>query len=303
VTARRRLAVATGVACSVAIVACGLGPGPSIGAVELTVTRDYGTERLLQRTDRDASESETAMRLLDRNADVSTRYGGGFVQSLNGIAGDQNDGRFFDWFFYVNGVESPIGAAEYTLHGGDRVWWDYRDWTAAMRVPAVVGSFPEPFLHGYEGRRHPVRVSCFAAGPACSLVRARLRAQGVGLGVGEGDPIRVLVGPWKALHEDQPAALLERGPAESGVFVEFEPVAEGFALTPLDVEGDAGPILRRRAGLLAAVRDGDQPPAWLVTGTDRAGTRAAARALDPLELRDRYALAIGHGTRIPVPLP
>ena len=302
-TARRRLAVATGVACSVAIVACGLGPGPSIGAVELTVTRDYGTERLLRHTDRDASESETAMRLLDRNADISTRYGGGFVQSLNGIAGDQHGGRFFDWFFYVNGVESSIGAAEYSLHGGDRVWWDYRDWTAAMRVPAVVGSFPEPFLHGYAGRRHPVRVSCFAAGPACSVVRERLRGQGVVLGDGGGDPIRVLVGPWKALHDDQAAALLDRGPAESGVFAEFEPGAEHFALTPLDVEGGAGPALRRGAGLLAAVRDGEQPPTWLVTGTDGAGTGAAARALDPLELRDRYALAITRGRRIPVPLP
>ena len=29
-----------------------------------------------------------------------------------------------------------------------------------MRVPAVVGSFPEPFLHGSEGKRFPVRLDC-----------------------------------------------------------------------------------------------------------------------------------------------
>ena len=40
-----------------------------------------------------------------------------------------------DWFFFVNGVESEVGAAEYELSPGDRVQWDYRDWDTAMRVP------------------------------------------------------------------------------------------------------------------------------------------------------------------------
>ena len=62
--------------------------------------------------------------------------------------GSQSGGRSSDWFFYVNGIESPIGSAQFDLSGGDRIWWDYRDWTAAMRVPAVVGSWPEPFVHG-----------------------------------------------------------------------------------------------------------------------------------------------------------
>ena len=35
---------------------------------------------------------------------------------------------------------------------GDRVQWDFRDWGAAMRVPAIVGAFPEPFLQRAQGR-------------------------------------------------------------------------------------------------------------------------------------------------------
>ena len=85
---------------------------------------------------------------------MTTRYGGGFVQSIDGLAGSQSGGRSSDWFFYVNGIESPIGSAQFDLSGGDRIWWDYRDWTAAMRVPAVVGSWPEPFVHGFQGKRY-----------------------------------------------------------------------------------------------------------------------------------------------------
>ena len=135
-----------------AVAGCGLGPGKDEGEVELTVTRDYGSTFMLQNSD-SIRESDTVLRVLDRNSDITTRYGGGFIQSIDGLAGGQSGGRRSDWFFYVNGVESPIGSAEYDPSGGDRIWWDYRDWTAAMRVPTVVGSWPEPFLHGFQGHR------------------------------------------------------------------------------------------------------------------------------------------------------
>ena len=299
-TAYRSLAAAIGLLCALVAAGCGLGPGPSVGEVQLTVTRDYGTEVLLQRSESDAAESETAMRLVDRSADISTRYDGGFVQSIDGLAGESRGGRRFDWFFYVNGVESSVGAAEYPLHGGDRVWWDYRDWTAAMRVPAVVGSYPEPFLHGYQGRRHPVQVKCLAGGTACRLARTRLAAAGVGRG--DGDPIRVLVGPWNRLRADAAAALIERGPAESGVFADFVRADRSWRLQPLDVEGDpAGPP--QVGGLVAATRDGDDPPTWVITGTGPAYTAAAARLLDAGDLRDRYAVATSGGRPTSLPVP
>jgi uncharacterized protein DUF4430 len=300
VTIRRRPAAAIALTAALAAAGCGLGPGPSVGDVQLTVTRDYGSDALLERSESDAPESETAMRVLDRSADISTRYGGRFVQSVDGIAGETRGGRRYDWFFYVNGVESPVGAAEYPLHGGYRVWWDYRDWTAAMRVPAVVGSYPEPFLHGYQGRRHPVRVRCLGGGSACRLVRTRLRAAGARRG--GGDPIRVLVGPWNRLRADPAAALIERGPADSGVFADFVPGRGSWRLQPLDVEGGlAGPP--RPAGLVAATRDGDDPPTWVITGTGPADVAAAARLLDAADLRDRYAVATSRGRPRPLPEP
>jgi len=240
------------------------------------------------------------MRLLDRNADISTRYGGRFVQSVDGLQGRSSGSRSFDWFFYVDGVESPVGAADYPLHAGYRVWWDYRDWTAAMRVPAVVGSFPEPFRDGYEGKRHPLRVLCRGGGNACSLAKERLPAAGAGKAA--GDPIRVLVGPWQRVRSDPAAALIDKGPADSGVFGGFVDRAGSWLLQPLDAAGrPAGSP--RSAGLVAATRDGDDPPTWVVTGTGPADVAAAARLLDAGDLRDRYAVATGGGNPTALPVP
>ena len=86
-SAARILAAALAL-CAAAAAGCGLGPGKDEGDVDLTVTRDYGTKVMLQKTD-SIRESDTVLRLLDRNAEITTRYGGGFIQSIDGLAGAQ----------------------------------------------------------------------------------------------------------------------------------------------------------------------------------------------------------------------
>src|SRR4051794_31861536 len=112
------LAAATALACAAAVAGCGLGPGASSsGTATLTVTRDFGSQTLLEASDENPPSSETVIRLLDDDADIATRYGGGFVQSIDGLAGTGSS----DWFFYVNGTESPVGAADVHVEGGDRI--------------------------------------------------------------------------------------------------------------------------------------------------------------------------------------
>ena len=50
------------------------------------------------------------MRVLQRNAKVTTRFGGDFVQAIDGISGGRRDGRPVDWFIYVNGILTDQGA-------------------------------------------------------------------------------------------------------------------------------------------------------------------------------------------------
>jgi uncharacterized protein DUF4430 len=291
---------------ALAATGCGFGAGADVGEVSLTVTRDYGAQRLLAPVHEEATESDTVMRLLDRSADISTRYGGGFVSSIDGLSEASRDGRRYDWFFYVDGVESSVGAADFPLRGGDAIWWDYRAWSAAEGVPAVVGSWPQPLSGGYEGEWHPVAVECRGAGAACGLVRSRLAAAGVEAVAGAPQgAIRVLVGPWSRLRGDPAAAQLDAGPQVSGVFAEFAaaPGAPGgVALRALDEGGAIARELGPGAGLVAATRRYEAPPVWLVTGATAGATRAAAGLLDAAHLRDHYAVAIEDGREMPLPL-
>lgn len=291
-------------AATLAAAGCGFGPGAEVGEVSLTVTRDYGTEQVQPPTSGEASESDTVMRVLDREAKISTRYSGGFVQAVDGLEADERFGHSLDWFFYVNGVESPVGAADFALHGGEAIWWDYRNWSAAERVPAVVGSWPQPLLDGYEGKSHPVKLECRGAGAACGAVRRRLGAAGIDLPAADSsdDAIRVLVGPWARLRDDPALAQLEQGPQVSGIFADFTPDAGGYRLRGLDEAGRPAHAFGPDAGLVAATRRFDAPPVWLVSGATVAGTLAAAGLLDAAHLRDRYAVATegGRGTPLPV---
>ncbi len=270
---------------------CGLGPGEGVDEAELTVTQDYGNEPVLHRQLGDLNESDTVMRALEGSAKITTRYGGGFVQSIEGQEGEGSGDSSRDWFFFVNGVESTVGAADYPLHGGESIWWDYRNWSAAMRVPAVVGSWPQPFLDGYDGKARPVAVECLGGGSACAEVEERL--EDAGASVASGSPsgaIRVLVGPWAKVREDPAAAQIEDGSQASGVFADFYREGGGYHLTGLNREGETRFYFGVAAGLVAATRRYEAPPTWLVTGATNRGVHAAAGALNAADLRDHYAV-------------
>lgn len=124
---------------------CGSG---GRGRATLWVTRDRGHTVLVVKS---VPAGLTAMQALARGAAITTRYGGRFVQSIQGIAGSLTAQR--DWFWWVNGIEGDRSASEYRLRPGDVEWWDYRDWGRyGEHVPVIVGAFPEPFLHGYDGK-------------------------------------------------------------------------------------------------------------------------------------------------------
>ncbi len=286
----------------------GGGPGKGAEGVQQRVTRDFGRENMGESRVGTAPEGETAMRFLQREFEVETRYGGGFVQSIEGYAGGRRDGRPVDWFYYVNGIEAGGGAAARALAAGDRVWWDLHDWGAVMRVPAVVGSFPEPFLSGVEGKRLPVRMDCAAGSERlCEEVTTRLEGAGITAvarsslqGPGGEEVLRLVVGPWSAVRIDPSIRQLEAEPRASGVFARFR--QGGRRLEIFDERGKAVRSLQAGAGLVAATRYEGELPTWVVTGTDAVGAAAAAGAMEEEILDERFAVAVEDGKPVGLPV-
>jgi hypothetical protein len=250
---------------------CGVGQTGHQAPVKITITRDLGT---------------VVMR------EAQAKSGAKLGALLRGQPGGQR---------WVNGVAA---GAETIVHGGDRVWADVA--AAGARTPAVVGSFPEPFLHGIDGKRLPVRIECAdARGPACRQVADGLAAFDVpaargGLQTARApETLRVLVGPWTALRLDPAANALEHGPRASGVYARMAP--DGRTIAVLSADGRIARTLGAGSGLVAAAKRPDERPVWVVTGTDAAGVASAARAFEEGTLEHRFALAVSKD--LPVVLP
>jgi hypothetical protein len=189
------------------------------GDATLWVTHERGAEVVV---DTDVRSGISAIAALDGAADVETRYGGRYVQSVNGVKGSLDDQH--DWFYFLNGIEPDRGGAEVKLRPGDILWWDYRDWGEEIRRPVVVGAFPEPFLHGWDGKRRPAQVSA----PAELDAEADALLETLGGAEGEGEP---------------------------NVFeVEIRTDADGADLTAGRGDANGAPVTFKLAGSLAAVR-------------------------------------------------
>lgn len=282
------LASATVAAAASALIAgCGFGPGGDLGRAEVLITRDYGRV-VMFRGEEAVNESDDAMRLLTRSAGrVETRYGGGFVESIDGYGSESGQAGSTDWFFFLDGVESPVGALDAKVQPGQSVWWDRRNWWAAMHVPAVVGSWPRPFSTA----SGPVEVQCqMKSQSACEGIERDIERTGADTRVrqadGSSEPLRVLVGSWSRLRSDPAARALEGGPSTSGVYARLERRDGHWLIQALDDSGQ--PSGRAfQGGLVAAVSDQTGHVTWIVAGTDDASVPGN---LEESALGRRYAV-------------
>ncbi|HEY1480506.1 MAG TPA: DUF4430 domain-containing protein [Gaiellales bacterium] len=249
----------------------------------IVVTRDLGDRSLL---DARVAPGQTVMAALQGIAKVSTRYGGRFVESIDGVSGSLRETA--DWTYFVNGLEARVGATDVKLHTGDRVWWDFRPWADLPTVPAVVGSFPEPFVHGTGRSTVEVRGS--------TALMATLRGDGARVGSATSH-WRVLVGSDAALRADAAYRSATASPLAAGVIV---------SMRAGRVVGYVGHrtlvALPTARAAIFAIRTGGGATLY-VAGVDAAAARDAARslALHPALVRDRYAVALDARGRVVTP--
>jgi len=121
--------------------------------VTIIATEDFGASILFDE-ELIIESGESSMDVLQKVAAVTTTYGGGYVGSINGIKSQYSseNGEKEDWLYFINGMLASVGAAQYKPHPGDIIHWDFHDWSSNRAVTAIIGEYPEPFLHGYNGK-------------------------------------------------------------------------------------------------------------------------------------------------------
>jgi len=175
------IAVALAVTSLFAILLCGCQSQPS-GEIEVKVivTRNFGNELMLDESVV-LDDGANALDALEIVATVETKYGGGFIEAINGIRSQYSQGKAKkDWFFYMNGMSANVGLMDYELSEGDVEHWDFHDWSFHAFIPAIIGDFPQPFVGGYQGKNRPaIVVYDEGFGDAASDLAGELAKMGV----------------------------------------------------------------------------------------------------------------------------
>lgn len=283
--------------------------------VQVVVTRDFGQQVLLDTTIQ-VPQGCSALAALKQVADVKTAYGGGFVNSINGLSSQYSGGQAkqYDWLVYLNGIQSNTGALDYTMRHGDIQRWDYHRWNFRTFIPAIVGDFPEPFLHGYKGQVKPT-IIVYDGGfeqnaeeledTLIDLGVASVSSQPIGelgdsdkrnanliiIGYSDGEMIAEMNSAWNKM----------------GFFARFE---EG-GLNVYTGTGEQAAQYGPGTGIIQATQSPWNPKGtgvcenvvWMVSGTDGAGIEAAVEALitRPSEMQHAFAVVVADGQIIKVP--
>ncbi|WP_058485479.1 DUF4430 domain-containing protein [Defluviitalea phaphyphila] len=132
------------------LVSCGqIKDEKSSGKVNFIISKNFGNQ-IIDNKFLEYKENYTVIDYLEENFEIETAYGGGFVNSINGIESgftNKTNKEQLDWFYYVNGNLANIGANEYVLSSEDVVIWDYHSWGNDNYVSNIIGAYPINFIN------------------------------------------------------------------------------------------------------------------------------------------------------------
>jgi hypothetical protein len=290
------------------------GNGEKGKKATLLVTRDFGSKKIFHEKC-EIPKGGTVMDLLEANLEINTEYGGGFVSEINGFKMEKGglSGKRHDWFYYINGICTDMGADGYQLRAGEAVWWDYHVWESMGSAnSAVIGCYPEPFAHGYRGT---VKATTIMSSPEnkglAQRLQKALKAKAVktvylsGLDSGKLEkrqgPVLVM-GEWRELEKINYLNGLNQAYRKTGMGVHF--TDSGMEL--LGYNGKVNKTIQGSAAVIAATGEGlgDDSPLWWIAATDRAGLEQAVNiiAKTPEKITGMYSGAVVSGKIMRLPL-
>lgn len=294
-------------------------PSPAVSTaiteVRIVATQNFGQELMFDEVV-ELRGTMCAMDALKQVAEIETAYGGGFVNAINGVHSQYTGSRTAnkDWFIYANGLLTNVGALDYTLHPGDVGHWDFHDWSFHAFIPAIIGDFPEPFVHGYEGKFCPtIVVYEHNLREDADAVAIKLSQLGV-------ESISTKSVDELSEHEKESCNLLLLGNMDCELISELNQVWKrlGFfarfeegKLVVLNPKGEVAAEYGAGSGLIQATQSLWNPKGigvcenvvWMVSGTNEVGVRNAVDTLigHHSEFQYAYAVVIVDGKAIKVP--
>jgi len=282
--------------------------------VSLIISKDFGGQTLVEKQVA-IQKDWTVIDLLESTARITTKWDGSFVNSLEGLEADNGGilGNKRDWFYFVNGICADVGASGYDLKAGEVVWWDYHAWkNMGSTNSAVIGCYPEPFIHGYRGKVGPTTIISSAdnlnlAGNLQKAIKNRGVAS-VNLAELNNNLLEnrqvptILIVTWNEVKQLAWLESFNKAYRKTGVSVHF--TDQGLEL--LDYNGDVAQTINGSAGVIVASGSGlgDANPLWLLVGTDQQGLQQAVDLLvsNPQKIVKCYNAAVVSGELIRLPL-
>lgn len=271
--------------------------------LHLWITQSFGSQKLSIQEISPLPEARNTIAVLQSATKVKTSSRDTFIESIQGVA--STDSAF--WFFYVNGTLAPVGGASYIPRPGDVIWWDHHPWKEEGDLSAFIGAFPDPFLHGYDGKPRPtVILHTSTQNKQAGTLLKKLASSGVqNLSQAPFDkktPIEyskqyhLVLGDWPSLAKH---ALIQ-GMAEHFKKTGFPAKFDSKGMHLLDASGVPQKTLRS-GSLIVAIKTGTGKdcPTWIVTGTDDAAvSKAAALLTDAPDKIHLLAAAALDGDRV-----
>ncbi len=300
-----------------ALCACSAQPPQEAGTatVRVVVTHNFGQELIFDKTV-EVEAGICALDALKQVADVETAYGGGFINAINGVRSGYTREHHAqkDWFLYVNGILTNVGALNYSLHPDDIEHWDFHDWGFHTFIPAIIGDFPEPFGHGYKDVVYPTMIA-YQDGWEGDAKHIASRLNQLGVDSVFTKSISELSEKEKEFYnllllgtmDCQPVSELNQVWRRLGFYAHFE----DDNLVVLNSKGKTTAEYGAGAGLIQATQSPWNPKGigacenvvWMVSGIDKDGVKNAIDVLTNHcdEFRYTYAVVIANGGIIKLP--
>lgn len=274
---------------------------------QLIVTQNFGTDKLDSRQVAIKADLNL-LEYMQHELQVDTHYGGGFIGEINGLKSTNKSGNRYDWFFYVNGIGSPVGAAQIKPRAGDIIWWDYHSWGSGAGQPAVVGCYPQPLVNSrvkilanqrWEEMAWRCRERLVSNGAVQAEI-ADLTQQSNYLDK-RSAPV-VVIGTWEELEEILYLQKWNDAYRKNGSGIHFR---DG-ELELLGADGTPRQIISAGGGVIIASGQGlgDHNPLWLIAGVDDEGVKLAVETFcsHPEEMAWKFGLAVQPGQIIALPV-